>query len=115
MTGVEVNAVIVDDLRQAVEHRHVPVADAVVTAADELDGWIGPLHQERETPGLLHVVLGAQAADLPAAVHLVAEAPVANAVRPGVAVLATPVRPVRVAPAVRVPDPGPLRSPGTAA
>src|SRR5947199_10416178 len=68
MTGVEVNAVIVDDLRQAVEHRHVPVADAVVTAADELDGRIGPLHHERETPGLLHVVLGAQAADLPAAV-----------------------------------------------
>src|SRR5437660_5329130 len=111
MTGVEVNAVIVDDLRQAVEHRHVPVADAVVTAADELDGRIGPLHHERETPGLLHVVLGAQAADLPAAVHLVAEAPVANAVRLGVAVLPTQVRPARVPRAVAVLDPGPSLAP----
>ena len=93
---------VVDDRRQPLEHGHVPVAPAVVAAADQLDRRVGALHDERERPRLLDVVLGVEAADLPAAVHLVAEAPVAHPVRRGVAVLTPQIRPVRVARTVAV-------------
>ena len=106
LPGVKVDAVPVDDGREALDHRLVPVAPAVVAAADQLDRRVGALHDERERPGLLDVVLGAQVPDLPAPVHLVAEAPVAHAVGLGMAVGPPEVRPVRVAGAVAVLDPG---------
>ena len=105
LSRVEVDAVVVDDGCEALDHRHVPVAHPVVAAADQLDGGIGALHDEGEGLGFLDVVLGAQAADLPASVHLVAEAPVAHAIRLGMAVRAPQVRPRRVAGAVTVLDP----------
>ena len=55
---VEMDAVAVDDRRQAVEHDLVPIAPAVVAAPDELDGRVGALHDEGEGPRLLDVVLG---------------------------------------------------------
>ncbi len=99
---VEVDAVVIDDGGQALNHRHIPVAHPVVTTADQLDAWIRALHHQREGLRLLDVVLGAQAADLPAPVHLVAEAPVAHAVGLGVAMRASQVRPRRIAGAVAV-------------
>src|SRR5207244_5331347 len=83
-----------------------PVAPAVVPAADELDGGIRPLHDQGEGAGLLDVVLGAEAADLPAAVHLVAEPPVADPMGLGMPVLPPQVRPGGIAGAVAVLDPG---------
>src|SRR5215475_1210215 len=103
---VEMDAVVVDDRGEALDHRDVPVAHPVVAAAHELDAGIGALHHESERLGLLDVVLRAQAPDLPAAVHLVAEAPVAYAIWPGMTVLAAEVRPRGVARAVAVLDPG---------
>ena len=106
LARVEVDAVPVDDRRQPVDHDLIPVAPAVVAAADELDVGVGPLHDEGERAGLLDVVLGAEVADLPAAVHLVSEPPVAHAVGLGMAVGPPEVRPVGVPGAVAVLDPG---------
>src|SRR5712691_2269637 len=105
LARVEVNAVIVHHRRQTLEHHGVPVAPAIVPATDELDGGIRALHDQREGAGLLDIVLGAEAPDLPAAIHLVAEAPVADAVSLGVAVLAPQVRPGGMARAIAVLDP----------
>ncbi len=99
---VEVDAVVIDHGGQSLNHRHIPVAHPVVTTADQLDGGIRALHHQREGLCLLDVVLGTQAADLPAAVHLVAEPPVAHAVGLGMAMLAPQVRPRRIADAVAV-------------
>ena len=106
LARVEMDAVPVDDRGEPVDHDLVPVAPAVVAAADELDLGIGALHDEGEGPRLLDVVLGAQVPDLPASVHLVAEAPVAHAVGLGVAVGPPEVRPVGVPGAVAVLHPG---------
>src|SRR5712691_786288 len=106
LARVEVNAVIVHHRGQTLEDHGIPVAPAIVPATDELDGGIGVLHDQREGAGLLDIVLGAEAPDLPAAIHLVAEAPVADAVRLGVAVLAPQVRPGGMARAIAVLDPG---------
>src|SRR5262245_61012956 len=106
LARVEVDAVPVDDRGEPVDDHLVPVAPAVVAAADELDVGVRSLHHQREGPRLLDVVLGAQVTDLPAAVHLVAEGPVAHAVGLGVAVLAPQVGPVGVPGPVAVLDPG---------
>ena len=83
----------------------VPVGPAVVATTDQLDPGIGPLHHLGEFDRLLDVILGRQRPDLPAAVHLVAEPPVAHVIGLGVTVLAAPVRPVGGAGAVAVLDP----------
>ena len=68
--------------------------------------WGRYASDEGERAGLLDVVLGAEVADLPAAVHLVPEPPVAHAVGLGMAVGPPEVRPVGVPGAVAVLDPG---------
>src|SRR5947209_699546 len=106
LARVEMNAVVVHDRGQTLENDGVPVAPAVVPAADELDGGIRPFHDQGEGAGLLDVVLGAEAADLPAAVHLVAEPPVADPIGLRMPVLTPQVRPGGIAGAVAVLDPG---------
>ncbi|PYM27074.1 MAG: hypothetical protein DMD80_16620 [Candidatus Rokuibacteriota bacterium] len=103
--GVEVDRMEVDELGEPAQGDLVPLAPAVLATADELDGRIGALHDHGERARLLHVVVGVHVADLPAAVHLVAQPPVAHAVRVGVAVLPTKIRPRGVARAVAVLDP----------
>src|SRR3989475_9901485 len=95
----------VDERGQPAQGDLVPLAPAVLAAADELDGRIGTFHDHGERARLLHVVVGVHVADLPAAVHLVAQPPVAHAVRGGAAGLPTEFRPRGVARAVAVLDP----------
>ena len=102
---VEVDRVEVDQLREPAQDDLVPLAPAVLAAADELDGRIGALHHHRECARFFHVVVGVHVPDLPAAVHLVAEAPVPDAVRLGVTVGSSEICPRRVAGAVAVLDP----------
>jgi len=76
MARVEMNAVVIDHGGHGPRRTIAsPVAPAVVPAADELDGGIRALHDQGEGAGLIDVVLGAEAADLPAAVHLRCRAP----------------------------------------
>ena len=103
---VQVNAVEVHQLGEAAQHDLVPLAPAGLPAADELDGRVGPLHDHREGPRPLDVVVGVQVADLPAPVHLVAEAPVPDAMGLGMAVLPAQARPGRLARPIAVLDPG---------
>src|SRR5204863_184090 len=102
---VEVDRVEVDELGEAGQRDLVPLAPAVLATADELDRRIGALHDHGERARLLHVVVRIHVADLPAAVHLVAECPVAHAIGLGVSVLAAQIRPRGVADAVAVLDP----------
>src|SRR5439155_1119599 len=95
----------VDELGEAGQRDLVPLAPAVLTTADELERGIGALHDHGERARLLHVVVRIHVADLPAAVHLVAECPVAHAIGLGVSVLAAQIRPRGVADAVAVLDP----------
>ena len=104
--GVDMDRVVVDVCRQAVDHAPVPVAPSVSAATDELDGGIRPANGIGPAPGRGDVLIGGQMTNLPLAIHLVAQAPVANVVRLSVTVRAAQVRPVRIASAVAVFDPG---------
>src|SRR5207302_10489044 len=76
--GVDVDRVIVDVCRQAVDHAPVPVAPPVSATTDELDGGIRSADRIGPPPGRGDVLIGAQMTNLPLAVHLVAQAPVTN-------------------------------------
>src|SRR6202012_818920 len=104
--GVDVHAVVADELGQALQDHPVPVAPPGLTARDELDAGVGPAHHLGVLPGRLDVVLGRQLPDLPRAVHLVAQAPQLDSVRGVMAVGPAQVGPVGVTGAVAVLDPG---------
>src|SRR5580693_6898907 len=105
-TGVDVQRVQVDQGRHAVDDHPVPVVPAVHAAADQY--CIRVKHLDRPCPPgcLAYILLGGQRADLPVAVHLVAQAPVADPVGRVMAVAPAPLRPGRLASAVAVLDPG---------
>src|SRR5205823_1643740 len=105
-SGVEVNTVVANHRGQRVDDNPVPVGPARLPAADELDGGIGQLHHRGELARFCRVGIGGGRADLPVAVHFVAESPVPNVVWLRVPVGAAQVRPVRVAGAVAVLNPG---------
>src|SRR5947209_14362474 len=100
------NAVVTNVRRQAVDDGSIPVGPAPLSAAHQLDARVRPFHHRRERARFLDVVLGRAGADLPGAVHLVAEAPVSDVVRRLVAVGAAVIGPGRVARPVAVFDPG---------
>ena len=103
---VDMNRVIIHEVGEPLQHDAVPVVPPLLSATHQPHAGIGPLHHRRELPGLLHVVLSAERADLPFSVHLVAQSPVLHPVRFLVAVLSAQVGPVRVARAVAVLHPG---------
>jgi hypothetical protein len=110
-----VDAVQVDEAHQAVDDDAVPLAPAVLTAADEYEVWIDLTQRQRPALRDRDVFLGLETAELPVPVHLVAETPVPHVVRGLVSVGSTQVGPVRVAGAVAVLDPGQrlVEGPGT--
>src|SRR5215210_2267206 len=103
---VYVDAVVVDERRQALDHHPVPVCQATQATAHKLYARVRPLHDLGELAGLLYVVIGFEGPDLPLPVYLVAKGPVPDVVRLLVTVLAPEVRPVGVALAVAVLYPG---------
>ena len=103
--GVDVDRVVVDITRQAVDDDAVPVAPAVPAAADQLDRAVQPAQRIGPAAGFGDVLLGGEMADLPVAPHLVAKTPVADVVRLGVAVGAPQIGPVGVLRPVAVLDP----------
>src|SRR5579864_5944280 len=96
---------VVDEIADTIQHDAVPLAPPVVPAADKLNAGVRQLHDVGELPRHTDVVLGASGADLPGAVHLVAEAPVLHTVGLRMPVPAPEVGPVRVPRAVAVFDP----------
>ncbi len=91
---------IVGDGAHDIEHRGVPFRRGA--AGNQVDGRIRPLHQLAGFQGDLGVILGVFVAGLPDPVNLVAQAPIFDAVRLRVAVLAPQVGVVRVPGAVAV-------------
>ena len=104
--GIQMDAVVPHVWREAVDDGLVPVGPAPLPAADQLDAGISPLHDRGELTRLADIVLGGAGADLPGAVHLVAQTPVLDVVRLWVAVGAAQVGPVRIPGAVAILDPG---------
>ena len=104
--GVQVNAVKVDVRRESVNDNPVPVVQPGLAAADQADAGVEPFERLGPPPRVGHVLLRGALADLPVAVHLVAETPVPDAVRLGVPVGAPPTGPTGVARSVAVLHPG---------
>ena len=91
---------------QAVDDHPVPVVHPALAAADQRDTGVEEPDGLGPLAGGGDVVLRGPLADLPVAVHLVAEAPVADPVRLFMPVGPPQASPVRVAGPVAVLDPG---------
>src|SRR4051794_20778509 len=100
------NAVVAHVGRETVDNRSIPICPTPLPATDELDARVRPLHDGRERSSFLDIVFGRGGANLPGAVHLVAETPVADVIRGLVAVGAPEIGPPRVTRPVAVLDPG---------
>ena len=100
-TGVQADAVHVDVPGEAVDDVAVPVVHPGLAAADQPDAGVEPLERRGPSPGLGHVLRRSAPT-----VHLVAEAPVPDAVGFGVSVGTPAAGPVAITAAVAVLHPG---------
>jgi hypothetical protein len=100
------DAVVVDERGETLDHDPVPICEPAQAAAHQLYVGVRPPHYLGELAGLPYVVLCRERPDLPLPVHLVAEAPVRYVVGFFVAVRAPQVGPVSIPRAVAILDPG---------
>src|SRR5439155_3255614 len=99
---INMDAVIVDKLRQPFYYDAIPIGPAVLSATDQLDARISPLHDLGKLNRLLDIIFRAQPADLPATIHLVAQAPVSDVIWLLMPVLPSQIGPIGVARPVTV-------------